>query len=126
MEEARWTAWRPEPTPICNHPFQDKAGRFKEPLLVEFPLWIYSLSDLRTIAEEGLKSYFPMSHHDDTVQVLSAFWRHLPGRGKVTLMAEIAYLCSDPTTVQLLHQLRDFLVDAIINPSMSPLRDGGS
>ena len=125
MEEARWTSWRPEPTPICNHPFQDKAGRFREPLLVEYPLWVYSFRELHRKAKEGLESYFPMSPVDDTVQVLSAFWRHLPGRGKVVLMAEIAYLCSEPDSVQRLRQLRHFLVDAIINPSMSPLRDGG-
>ncbi len=120
MEEAPWTSWRPELVAIRKHPLQDESGRFAEPLAVRHPLSVYSVEQLEAATTQGLCAYISFCPDDDTGKVLCAFWDHLPDSGRVTLMAEIVYLSCRPHAIKRLRQLRDFLVDAIINPCRSP------
>lgn len=53
-----------------------------------------------------------MGPNDDTVVVLEAFLNHLSKEGQMTLMRELVLF------PDMLRQLRDFLVSAVLKPSM--------
>ncbi len=59
--------------------------------------------------------YVPNSPKDDTAKVLRAFLMKLPKEGQLVLASEIVELRHDDVK---LRQLRNFLVDAILKPSM--------
>ncbi len=61
--------------------------------------------------------YVPNSPEDDTLKVLRTFVMKLPKRGQLALMSEIRLFKDNPAK---LRQLRNFLVDAILKPSMPP------
>jgi len=57
----------------------------------------------------------PIHASDDTAKVLRAFVDHLSGQGLSTLQSEIYNFAENP---HQLRQLRNFLTDAILKPSM--------
>jgi hypothetical protein len=67
------------------------------------------------VASNLLSAYRPIHASDDTSRVLQAFVDNLSGQGLSTLLSEIYSLASDP---RQLRQLRNFLVDAILKPSI--------
>jgi hypothetical protein len=60
-----------------------------------------------------LGEYAPANSRDDTARILGAFVENLPEDGQVVLMQEIETFNPDQ-----LRQLREFLVQAILRPSM--------
>lgn len=61
--------------------------------------------------------YVANSPEDDTYKVLRTFVTKLPKRGQLALMSEIKHLKDNSPK---LRQLRNFLVDTILKPSMPP------
>lgn len=62
-----------------------------------------------------LHEYNPVNSTDDTTRVLEAFLKHLCKDGQVTLMGELESFENEQDKLRL---LRNFLVDAILKPSM--------
>lgn len=62
-----------------------------------------------------LDEYQEIHANDDTAKVLRAFADNLSGQGLSTLQSEIYSFSTNP---QQLRQLRNFLVDALLKPSM--------
>ena len=75
--------------------------------------------DLRDEAQSILGSYQPADANDDTKKVLNLFLMNLPGEGQIILASELVEFERQPAK---LRQFRDFLVDAILKPSMSSIR----
>jgi hypothetical protein len=69
---------------------------------------------LRQESTQVLEVYGLSKPGDDTKEVLSAFLKHLSGRGQAILITEVVH-CSRLDPIKLRH-LRDFLVDAILKP----------
>lgn len=71
--------------------------------------------DLQAKAFRALERYTPLRPSDDTRELLMAFLKHLPTKGRLVLMAEIDEHADDAGKLRM---LRDFLVNAILKPSM--------
>lgn len=69
----------------------------------------------KAVIDNILSEYKSIHMSDDTVKVLQAFLDNLSGRGLLTLRDDIFAVKEDP---RWLRQLRNFLVDAILKPSM--------
>jgi len=67
------------------------------------------------VVSNSLSEYRPIHSSDDTAKVLRAFVDNLSGPGLSTLQSDIVIWAHDPPK---LRQLRNFLVDAILKPSM--------
>ncbi|KAK3347078.1 hypothetical protein B0T25DRAFT_584134 [Lasiosphaeria hispida] len=80
------------------------------PLCLQAPIIKQNTID---VVNNVLSGYQPIHASDDTAKVLRAFIDHLSGLGLSTLQSEIFVLASDPCQ---LRQLRNFLVDAILEP----------
>ena len=75
--------------------------------------WYDSRTAVLKILEDR---YVPNGPKDDTPKILRTFVMKLPKGGQLALMSEILLLKGESTK---LRQLRNFLVDAILKPSMS-------
>ena len=72
--------------------------------------------ETRTVLLQTLKNdYKPNGPKDDTAKVLRTFAMKLPKEGQLALVSEIHLLQGDSAK---LRQLRNFLVDTILKPSM--------
>lgn len=66
-------------------------------------------------ASRALALYTPIRPADNTKGVLGALLEHLPTGGQLVLMAEIDEYAADPPKLRM---LRNFLVDAILKPTI--------
>lgn len=72
-------------------------------------------ANLYNIASLTLGNYTKLDDNDDTKEVLGAFLEYLSTAGRTALMEEIEEFSTNPPK---LRQLRNFLVEAVLKPSM--------
>ncbi len=99
--------------PISPHPAPDSVtGSDLSSALSDPETWSDAQDSVRIV----LSSYIPKTPNDDTAKVLRAFVAKLPKDGQLALMNEILFFQGDG---KKLRELRNFLVDASLKPSMS-------